>query len=211
MQKTNSEGRTLVSNPLNLQLQINDDLVVKVNPFIEDPRSGNIPNYLSNFIILQVTLGTGKGSLADVLTVHFARFNFVDKVKLDKGDYVPIKEDFQKFFQPSDLTDGKLNCYYKELLLVTSYDNNFDDYLNDFCQITYTVFNTLVSFMVKPKDFPVIPAQKNILGFSEYVRRHDKPTSSFVSAYPLITVVQIIQDAKRRGALYTNIKEDTIS
>lgn len=80
----------------------------------------------------------------------------------------------------------------QQLMVITSYDGDFETYLNEFVNEICEVFNKLLSFVA---DAPPLPVQAHRQEFFEYVRAHDvRCVSPFYSAYPNHTVLDI-QDA----------------
>ncbi len=78
------------------------------------------------------------------------------------------------------------------LAVITSYDGDFDSYINDFINEIGDVFNALFSFI---DDAPPLPVQSHREDFMRYVREHDAGAiPPFYSAYPTATVLDI-QDA----------------
>lgn len=80
----------------------------------------------------------------------------------------------------------------QQLMVITSYDGDFETYLNEFVNEICEVFNKLLSFVA---DAPPLPVQAHRQEFFEYVRAHDvRCVPPFYSAYPNHTVLDI-QDA----------------
>lgn len=77
-----------------------------------------------------------------------------------------------------------------QLAVITTYDNDFEDYLNDFLNVIGDVFNGLLAHV---KDAPPLPVQSHRQEFIEFVRTHDlRCVEPFYSAYPERPVVDII-------------------
>lgn len=77
-----------------------------------------------------------------------------------------------------------------QLAVITTYDNDFEDYLNDFINEIGEVFNDLLSHV---KDAPPLPVQTHRREFMEFVRAHDlRCVGPFYSAYPNRTVLRIV-------------------
>jgi len=195
---------TAVSNPLNLLLTVRDTAAGFPNTGVINPPPDGVPNVINNFIQLQLTLAKNGIGLNTILTVHFARANFVNRIELLPADQLEIDPKYIPLFEPGDVVDGKLTCYYEKAYVITAYDNNFNDYISDFAQSVYLAFNALFIFFEAPED--VTPVQKNIVAFTKFINDNDQSSSAFTSGYPLISVVQTIQDSKRRGAPYTNVE-----
>jgi hypothetical protein len=80
------------------------------------------------------------------------------------------------------------------LAVITSYDDAFDDYINDFIDVIGDIFNALLSHMA---DAPPIPVQQNRAAFLEYVRTNDLTSfGQFYSAYPTLGVKTILANAR---------------
>lgn len=79
------------------------------------------------------------------------------------------------------------------LAVITTYDGDFDTYINEFVDHIGDVFNTLLQHMEDPSPLPV---QEHRQEFLEFVRRHDLTClPPFYSAYPQRTVLDILADA----------------
>jgi hypothetical protein len=73
--------------------------------------------------------------------------------------------------------------------VITTYDGDFEKYINDFVDDIGDVFNLLLKFMA---DAPPLPVQEHRQEFLEYVRAHDlRSVGPFYSAYPRSTVLDI--------------------
>lgn len=80
-----------------------------------------------------------------------------------------------------------------QLAVITSYDGNFDDYINDFINEIGDVFNILIGFM---ENAPPRPVQTHRKEFLEYIHEHDLGcVGTFYSAYPDRTVLDILDAA----------------
>jgi hypothetical protein len=79
------------------------------------------------------------------------------------------------------------------LAIITSYDDSFEDYINDFIDVIGDIFNALLAHM---SDAPAIPVQQNRAAFLAYVRANDLTCfGSFYSAYPTLGVKTILANA----------------
>jgi hypothetical protein len=75
------------------------------------------------------------------------------------------------------------------LAVITTYDGDFERYINDFVDHIGPVFDTLLQHMA---DAPPLPVQSHRREFLEYVRRNDLTClPPFYSAYPGRTVLDI--------------------
>jgi hypothetical protein len=79
------------------------------------------------------------------------------------------------------------------LAVITTYDGDFEKYVMDFINEIGDVFNMLLQFIA---DAPPLPVQEHRLEFVEYVRAHDLPGITFYSAYPDLTVLDILAAAE---------------
>ena len=76
------------------------------------------------------------------------------------------------------------------VLLLTTYDGDFDTYIYDFTKHLSQVFNLLLPNAVDP---PPLPVEKNAQAFADWVRARDLPIlSAYYSAYPDLTVQDIL-------------------
>jgi hypothetical protein len=73
------------------------------------------------------------------------------------------------------------------LFVITTYDGDFNAYIQAFTNIVGDVFNKLLS-CVNPA--PPLPVQQNVAAFQAFVAQYNVPTGLY-SAYPNCTVVQI--------------------
>jgi cytochrome P450 len=79
------------------------------------------------------------------------------------------------------------------LAVITSYDDSFEDYINDFVNTIGDVFNALLAHMA---DAPPLPVQQNREAFLAYVRKNDlRCEGTFYSAYPTLGVKTILANA----------------
>ena len=80
------------------------------------------------------------------------------------------------------------------LAIITSYDDAFDDYINDFVNVIGDIFNALLAHM---SEAPPLPVQQNRAAFLEYVRANDLTSfGAFYSAYPALGVKTILANAR---------------
>jgi hypothetical protein len=83
-----------------------------------------------------------------------------------------------------------------QLAVITTYDGDFDKYINDFIDTIGDVFNALLSHM---QGAPPLPVQQNRDAFLAYVKQNDlRGLDPFYSAYPTASVVTIL-DALNQG------------
>ncbi len=80
-----------------------------------------------------------------------------------------------------------------QLAVITSYDDSFEDYINDFVNVIGDIFNALLAHMA---DAPPLPVQSNRQAFLDYVRKNDlRCVGTFYSAYPKLGVKTILAQA----------------
>jgi hypothetical protein len=76
-----------------------------------------------------------------------------------------------------------------QLAVITTYDGEFDAYINEFIDAIGDVFNALLARM---DGAPPLPVQQNRDAFLAYVRTNDfRGIEPFYSAYPTATVLDI--------------------
>jgi len=113
-------------------------------------------------------------ALTSIGTVHYARFVVLDASTPD--------------FQPGP------NGPYK-LAIITTYDTDFETYIQDFVNHIGMIFDGLLS--ATSDGASLVPVSQNVAAFTEYVSKHDlsrnPPNSGFIqfSAYPC-TVQQVL-------------------
>jgi hypothetical protein len=84
-----------------------------------------------------------------------------------------------------------------KLAVITTYDGDFETYIQDFVDEIGNEFNAILEHM---KDAPPLPVQKNREKFLEYVRKNDlQALPGFFSAYPASSVLDI-RAALRKAA-----------
>ncbi len=84
-----------------------------------------------------------------------------------------------------------------QLAVITAYDGDFENYLNDFLNEVGDVFNILLRYV---EDAPSLPVQAHRKEFIEFVRGHDlRCVEPFYSAYPDHTVLDILDTKKVSG------------
>lgn len=77
-----------------------------------------------------------------------------------------------------------------KLAVITSYDGDFDIYINEFINEIGDVFNQLLVYM---ENAPALPVQNHRQEFLQYVKDNDVPSiQPFYSAYPTLTVLDIL-------------------
>lgn len=78
------------------------------------------------------------------------------------------------------------------LAVITTYDGDFDRYINGFVDHIGDVFNSLLPHMA---DAPPLPVQAHRQEFLDYVHRYDLGcVPPFYSAYPNRTVLDVLAD-----------------
>jgi len=113
-------------------------------------------------------------ALASIGTVHYARFAVLDP-------------------STPNLQPGPKGPY--KLAVITSYDNDFETYVQDFANQLGDVFNALLSITTDGEQ--LVPCGENLAAFTEYASKNDAsrnpPNNLFVpfSAYPC-TVQEVL-------------------
>jgi len=84
-----------------------------------------------------------------------------------------------------------------QLAVITSYDGDFVQYIQDFTNEIGGIFNTLLACM---QDAPPLPVENNLRAFVEYVQANDRSRVNgelqpLYSAYPTLTVRDILDNA----------------
>jgi len=82
-----------------------------------------------------------------------------------------------------------------KLLVITSYDDDFETYIKSFTREIGPVFDAILAHV---KDAPPTPVKENVDKFLEYVKQNDLQCEPpFFSAYPQLRVQEIITLQKR--------------
>jgi deferrochelatase/peroxidase EfeB len=76
------------------------------------------------------------------------------------------------------------------LVMASSYDGDFADYIQMFIHTIGDVFELLMGYVVDP---PPLPVQQHPDAFVDWVQAHDIASIGFYSAYPEVSAVQIRQ------------------
>lgn len=151
-----------MANPLTLMLPL-------------DPKK-NVMELLTKVAANQAALN---GALANVGTVHYARFILFDRSQAD----------LQPVFGPTG-PKGKGPFAFG---VITEFDGDFETYTQQFIDEIGFLFDLGLSFTIDGQA--LIPVQKHPKEFIEYVRKHNlsvhAPNEGLFNAYPL-TVRQIL-------------------
>ena len=84
-----------------------------------------------------------------------------------------------------------------QLAVITTYDGSFEDYIDAFVLAIGPIFDQLLGHM---RDAPPLPVSSHRDEFLEYVKKHDLTcVPPFYSAYPALTVQQILTLQKQQG------------
>lgn len=84
----------------------------------------------------------------------------------------------------------------QQLAVITTYDGDFEKYINDFVNHIGDIFNALLAYVADP---PPLPVQKYRQEFLEYIRAGDlRCVGKFYSAYPDTTVFDVLDTAGAR-------------
>lgn len=82
------------------------------------------------------------------------------------------------------------------LLVITAFDGDVESYLMDFIGTLGDEFNALLRFM---KDPPRLPVQDYPDEFAVWVKNHNTAAASVISAYPPLSVLDILYASGMRG------------
>lgn len=78
----------------------------------------------------------------------------------------------------------------QQLLVITTYDGDFETYINEFVNVIGDIFNKLLALVA---DAPMLPVQSNRQEFLDYIRAGDlRCVGNFYSAYPNTTVFDVL-------------------
>ena len=80
------------------------------------------------------------------------------------------------------------------LAVITEYDGDFEAYVNHFVNEMGDVFNAILAHV---EDAPPLPIQQHRDQFLRFIKAHDLPSASFFSAYPRLTVLDILALAEQ--------------
>jgi hypothetical protein len=83
----------------------------------------------------------------------------------------------------------------RHLAVITTYDNDFADYIDSFVNEIGPVFDELLKRMDGAPPLPVSDHRKEFL---DYVQRNDRASASFFSAYPSLNVIDILSMQKKQ-------------
>lgn len=176
-----------------------------------------------NYYILKFLLSQ-PGTLDGVKTVHFARFQFWQPTELAIPDAIQllwkavapalkqilhgmgmdssaeaILGEIKKGIDAAAEANNGSIPFQKQVSLITAFDGNFAKYIVDFSDIIYERFNLLLPFANIPDD--VVPVQKNIGNFLKLMEENQNEPVSFSSNYGALTLVQVLQNAKRSNVM----------
>ncbi|MBR7635655.1 hypothetical protein [Janthinobacterium lividum] len=116
-------------------------------------------------------------ALTEIGTVHFARFTLLDR---SQPNLLPN-------IQSAGTSDSLI------IGVITEYDGNFNDYIEDFVGKLGAVFDALLQFVVGGKA--LIPVANHVAAFEAFITANDAaqhvPNNGLYSAYPQ-TVQKII-------------------
>jgi len=76
------------------------------------------------------------------------------------------------------------------LLVITSYDGDLDSYIMDFVAVLGDVFSEILSYI---RDAPPLPVTAYPVEFVQFVRVHNVSIAGVWSAYPDLTLIDIIR------------------
>jgi hypothetical protein len=79
------------------------------------------------------------------------------------------------------------------LMVITEYDGGLESYVMDFVAVLGDAFNTILQFV---QDAPPLPVQRYAREFTQFVTEHDVRRVHVWSAYPDVTVIDILSNAR---------------
>lgn len=79
---------------------------------------------------------------------------------------------------------------FSTLQVVTSYDGDLQSYLMDFVNVLGPVFNAILDFI---EGAPRLPVERYPNEFIDFVNNNNVPSGGVWSAYPEMTVIEIIR------------------
>lgn len=186
-------------------------------------KGGNDLEIAIHYYILRFLLSQ-PGTLDGVKTVHFARFQFWSPATLTLqnaletvwGEVSPAIKQILEATGKGQMAEAILAEYkkaleaetsarqgglpfQKQVSLITTFDGDFGRYIVDFSEIIFPRFNLLLPFADIPDN--VVPVQKNIGNFLKLMLDNQNEPVSFSSNYGALTLVQILQNAKKSEEL----------
>ena len=133
------------------------------------------PKQVQNALNLALTL-KNRAQMPALLTAIDANKNSVHHA-LSSLHYVH----FARFLPTPD---------FSTLQVVTAYDGDLQSYLMDFVNVLGPIFNAILDFI---EGAPRLPVEKYPNEFIDFVNRNDIPSGGVWSAYPEMTVIEIIR------------------
>ncbi|HZK80187.1 MAG TPA: hypothetical protein VFC46_03950 [Humisphaera sp.] len=133
-------------------------------------------------VLFAVNFGTrfiwNKGNLSGVNTIHFARWVFLN----DK----------------------------RRLIFASNYDGSLESYMDDFIDKVGWGLNAVFSNGVGyPKtNWLIYDGSSDEQAFKDFLHTHQIPTQIWYSAYPQLTGLNLVNNAKIRAGLYGEMSED---
>jgi hypothetical protein len=79
------------------------------------------------------------------------------------------------------------------LMVITTYDGGLESYIMDFVAVLGDVFNAILQFV---EGAPPLPVQRYAREFTQFVMNNDLRVIPVWSAYPDVTVIDILTDAR---------------
>ena len=168
--------------PKSYQLIKDDPYNMKINllNFIV-PIAAPVEEHYKALRKLLQTLDEHRETFDKIGTVHFARFLFLEKRKTSTGEE-----------------------YYAQLALFTTYDGDFDLYIQDFVDKVGDLFNALLKHLEGGEA--VMPVQDNLQAFTDYVHKYDRKEEHSYKAYTNLSVRNILAKFPK-GTQYQNYQE----
>ena len=79
------------------------------------------------------------------------------------------------------------------LMVITEYDGGLESYVMDFVAVLGDAFNTILQFV---QGAPPLPVQRYAREFTQFVTDHNLSQVHVWSAYPDVTVIDILRNAR---------------
>ena len=84
---------------------------------------------------------------------------------------------------------------FSTLQVVTAYDGDLQSYLMDFVNVLGPIFNVMLDYIA---DAPRLPVEKYPQEFVDFVDRNNVPSGGVWTAYPQMTVIDIVRPSAVR-------------
>ena len=80
------------------------------------------------------------------------------------------------------------------LMVITTYDGNLESYIMDFVGVLGDVFTQILQYIA---DAPRLPVQRHAREFTQFIVDHNVGPVPLFSAYPDVTVIDILRSARQ--------------